>query len=250
MSPSRFAGKVGVITGGASGIGLATAKRLLGEDGAVVLLDRTAESFVTPRHELAEHQGHYRTLVADVSNLEAMRRAAEEVSESFSRVDALVNSAGVLRWGGTLDTAEGDWDELMRVNLKGTWLSCRSFLPLLGSGASIVNVASNMGTKGVANQIAYSASKGGVIALTRSMAVELGPQGIRVNCVNPGHIRTPMGDSAAERLGLTDEGIRSKYPLGRLGKAEEVASAIAYLVSDEAAFLTGAIVPVDGGYTA
>lgn len=113
-----------------------------------------------------------------------------------------------------------------------------------------MNVASNMAVKGVANQLAYSASKGGLVSLTRSAAVDLGPRGIRVNCVNPGQIRTPMGDSAIERLGLTAETLRERYPLQRIGTPEEVAQAISYLASPSAAFITGAILAVDGGNTA
>jgi NAD(P)-dependent dehydrogenase (short-subunit alcohol dehydrogenase family) len=131
-------------------------------------------------------------------------------------------------------------------------LLCREVAGVMkaqGSG-SIINVASNMAVKGVANQLAYSASKGGVVALTRSMAVDLGPSGIRVNCVNPGHIHTPMGDSASRQLGLTDQAIKQRYPLQRIGEADEVAQTIAYLASDAASFVTGAIIAVDGGNTA
>jgi NAD(P)-dependent dehydrogenase (short-subunit alcohol dehydrogenase family) len=140
----------------------------------------------------------------------------------------------------------------MSVNLKGTWLASRAVVPVMtgGGGGAIVHVASNMGMRGVANQVAYSASKGGVIALTRSMAIDLGSVGIRVNCVNPGHVSTPMGDGAALQLGLTEETVGLKYPIGRIGVPEEQAAAISFLASDEAAFVTGAIVAVDGGYTA
>lgn len=243
----RFVDRVVVVTGAASGIGLAAAARIAAEGGRVVLVDRDSDATVAAAEKVG---GVAET--ADVGSAAAVDALRERVLSRFDRVDALVNSAGILRWGGTVDTTEEDWDELMRVNLKGTWLVSRAFVePMAARGrGAIVHIASNMGVRGVANQVAYSASKGAVIALTRSMAIDLGPRGIRVNCVNPGHISTPMGDSAAERLGLTPEGIRARYPLGRIGASDEVATAIAYLTSDEASFVTGAIVPVDGGYTA
>jgi NAD(P)-dependent dehydrogenase (short-subunit alcohol dehydrogenase family) len=244
---NRFDGRVVVVTGGASGIGRSTARRIAAEGGRVVVVDRdpAAASAVA-----AEFDGTPEA--ADIGSAADVDALRDRVLDRFGTVDALVNSAGILRWGGTVDTTEEDWDELMRVNLKGSWLTARAFAGSMaerGRGA-IVHIASNMGVRGVPNQVAYSASKGAVIAMTRSMALDLGPHGIRVNCVNPGHIRTPMGDGAAEKLGLTEDGIRARYPLLRIGASDEVATAIAYLASDEASFITGAIVPVDGGYTA
>jgi NAD(P)-dependent dehydrogenase (short-subunit alcohol dehydrogenase family) len=247
----RFVGKVAIVTGGASGIGLATVERIAAEGGRVAVFDAAEDVLANLSKDflgsdaISAHQ-------VDVSDAEQVRAAVEAVQGNWSRIDVLVNSAGVLRWGGTADTLESDWDLLMSVNLKGTWLMSRAVIPVMaaGGGGAIVHVASNMGMRGVANQVAYSATKGGVIALTRSMAVDLGPLGIRVNCVNPGHVSTPMGDGASSRLGLTEETVGLKYPIGRIGVPAEQAAAISFLAADEAAFVTGAIVAVDGGYTA
>lgn len=244
---TSLVGKVAIVAGGGSGIGYATA-RMLAELGATtVVLDLRMPGFEdvsgTPRLE-----GD----VVDISDARAVDAVVARITERYGQIDVLVNSAGILRWGGTIDTSEEDWERVLAVNLKGTWLMCRSVAAVMKEhqSGSIVNVASNMAVKGVANQVAYSASKGGVVALTKSMAVDLGPSGIRVNCVNPGHIRTPMGDSASQRLGLTAEGIRSKYPLGRVGDVDEVARMIVFLAADLDGFTTGAVVAVDGGNTA
>jgi NAD(P)-dependent dehydrogenase (short-subunit alcohol dehydrogenase family) len=237
-------GKVAVVSGGGSGIGLASAS-LLAKQGLTTYVFDVEVSAVTDTGDL-------KVVKVDISDARAVAVAVRSVADAEGRIDALVNSAAVLRWGGTTDTTEADWDIVLAVNLKGTWLLCREVASVMKAqrSGSIINVASNMAVKGVANQVAYSASKGGVVALTRSMAVDLGPSGIRVNCVNPGHIHTPMGDSASRRLGLTDEAIKQRYPLQRIGEADEVAQTIAYLASDAASFVTGAIIAVDGGNTA
>lgn len=244
--------QVVALTGAASGIGLASAHAFASRGASLVLLDADADLLAKAAADLGAYGSQVVPVLADVSDSASVAAAVRTAARSVSHVDAVVNSAGILRWGGTVETTEADWDAVLAVNLKGTWLASRAFVEhfAMRPGSAIVNVASNMGLKGVSNQLAYSASKGGVIALTRSMAVDLGHRGIRVNCVAPGHISTPMGDGAAELLGLTEEGIRSKYPLGRVGEATEVASAIVFLASAAASFMTGAIVPVDGGYLA
>lgn len=235
------------MAGGGSGIGYATTT-LLAERGF------TTYAFDSDLSRIGDEvqSGTFAAIGVDISDSSAVAAAVAQVDAAHGRIDILVNSAGVLRWGGTTDTSEDDWDLVFAVNLKGAWLLSREVASVMKRqrSGSIVNVASNMAVKGVANQIAYSASKGGVVALTKSMAVDLGPSGIRVNCVNPGHIHTPMGDSASQRLGLTSEGIQQKYPLQRIGEADEVAQTIVFVASDSASFMTGAVIAVDGGNTA
>jgi NAD(P)-dependent dehydrogenase (short-subunit alcohol dehydrogenase family) len=236
--------KVAVVTGGSSGIGAAVVSRLADSGVLVYSLDRTEST--------TEVIADVRPMTLDVSAAEQVQETVQHIAGRHRTIDYLVNSAGVLRWGGVTDTSVDDWDLVMSVNLKGAWLLCREVAAVMkeNGGGSIVNVGSNMAVRGVANQIAYSASKGGLVALTRSAAVDLGRFGIRVNCVNPGHISTPMGDSAAELLGLSEDVVKARYPLQRIGQPDEVAGVVVGLLSDQSSFMTGAIVAVDGGYTA
>jgi NAD(P)-dependent dehydrogenase (short-subunit alcohol dehydrogenase family) len=241
---ARLAGKIALITGAGSGIGLACARRLAAEGARVLagVLDPAEADQVTG----LDH------VVLDVRCDHDWKNALDVVQSTFGGLDVLVNSAGIYRRGAAETIEAALWDEVMAVNLWGTFLGCRSVLPLLRGrgGGAIVNLASIAALEGVALTAAYSASKGGVAALTRALAIELAPQRIRVNCVCPGATQTPLiealiagaPDPAAMRAALV-----ALHPLGRLATAAEVAGVVAFLASDEAAFMTGLSLPVDGG---
>jgi NAD(P)-dependent dehydrogenase (short-subunit alcohol dehydrogenase family) len=231
-----FAGRRALVTGGASGIGLATA-RLLRERGAeVAVIDRA------PATGFAARQ-------TDVTDAPAVDAAVRELAgELGGPCDLLVNAAGVYRVEPLLELTPDAWDAVLRINLAGPMLVARAVVAVLGDArGSIVNVSSIAATRAQATEPAahYRASKGGLEALTRQMAVEWAPR-IRVNAVSPGRIDTPLVRALDDR-GIDDAFLRAHVPLQRLGRAEEVAHAIAFLLSDEASYITGVAVPVDGG---
>jgi len=244
-------GKGVLIVGGTSGIGLATARRFLEERSRVFVAGIEEAELKETRQALAE-LGAIDGLAGDVSvetDVDAIVRAA---TASLSRIDLLINNAGVAHKAPFLETATDAWDRTIAVNLRGMFLVARAVGPRLaadGAGGAIVNMASTNALGGEELYAAYNASKGGVLQLTRTMAVELGAAGIRVNCLCPGFIDTPLN------RGLEDEAWIQTYerehiPLGRRGLAEEVAAAYAFLASDEASFIHGAALVIDGGQTA
>lgn len=251
-----FQGKVAVITGAGSGIGRETASQFASGGATVVLVDSNEEAVNATAAEFAALDHSCLPLVTRVDRETDVTAAAAAVSESFGGADILVNCAGILRWGSLLTQTQDDWDLVMNVNLKGTWLMSKAFVPLMGQrgGGSIVNIGSNAGLVGMTDMVAYAVSKGGVVQLTRAMAMDAAPLNIRVNCICPGHTNTRQGDSAAAKFGLDVPTFRkqivSQFPIGRLGEPEDIARAILFLASDDASFITGAILSVDGGYTA
>jgi NAD(P)-dependent dehydrogenase (short-subunit alcohol dehydrogenase family) len=247
-----LSGRTAIVTGGTSGIGRATAI-LFARLGASVTVTGRDEG--RGRIVVAEAQaagGHARFARADVRSWEDCQRAVEETITAFGRLDVLVNNAGTYVPNDTLGCSEEEWDEQVDTSLKGTFLMSKAALPHLiaGGGGAIVNNASGWGLVGGADAVAYCAAKGGVVLMTKAMAIDHGPQGIRVNAVCPGDTDTPMEHADAERKGWSwDRYVdwASDRPLGRMGDPEEVARAIVFLASDESSFITGAAIPVDGG---
>jgi meso-butanediol dehydrogenase / (S,S)-butanediol dehydrogenase / diacetyl reductase len=244
-------GRVAVVTGGARGIGAATAAALAATGASVVIADVEVEAGQATARDL-----NCDFVEADVSraaDVDALMRAA---AQRLGRLDVLVNNAGIVLAKSALDTSEEEWDRVLAVNLKGAWLCARAAAPLMarGGGGSIVNVASNAGLVGFPNAAAYCASKGGLAHLTKALALDLAPLGIRVNAVCPGHTRTPMAESfvaaQADPETFLADFVGRQHPLGRMAEPEEIARSIRFLAGDEASFITGAVLPADGGYTA
>ncbi|MGH2676755.1 MAG: glucose 1-dehydrogenase [Actinomycetota bacterium] len=247
----RLDGKAALITGAAGGMGLEAAKLFASEGARVVLTDVAEDAGRAAAREIGESAAFVRADVSKTSDAEAMVRFAVE---TFGGLHVLYNNAGVMLPddGGVVETDEETWDRTMSINLKGVWLGCKFGIPAMldSGGGSIVNVASFVALLGAATpQIAYTATKGGVLSMTREIAVEYARRGIRANALCPGPIETPL----LKEL-FADEAARQRrvvhIPIGRLGQAEEVVRAALWLASDESSLMTGAALVVDGGITA
>jgi NAD(P)-dependent dehydrogenase (short-subunit alcohol dehydrogenase family) len=248
----RLAGKVALITGGTSGIGEATAILFAREGAAVAITGRSEERGRKVIEQIQSGDGRALFVRADVRVAEDCRRAVDETLSAFGRLDVLFNNAGVFVANDTVDCSEEEWDEQVDASLKGTFLMSKFALPTMiaqGSG-SIINCGSGWGLVGGDRAVAYCAAKGGVIVMTRAMAMDHGPQGVRVNCVCPGDTVTPMEHKDAAHRGMTWEDYvagASARPLGRMGEPDEIARAALFFACDESSFVTGAALPVDGG---
>jgi len=246
----RMRGKVAIVTGAGSGIGRATAIRLAAEGAAVACVDLSGEGARDTAKTIEAAGGRTLALAADVTDDGACASMVEDTLARFQRLTTLVNSAGVRPVAADPAPAPAEWRRVVEANLTGTYLPSRAALPALtASGAgSITNLASIFGLVAGSMAPSYAASKGAVANLTRQLALDWAPA-VRVNCVCPGVIETPM---TAELRGdpAWRETVLGKYPLRRFGRPEEIAAAILYLASDEAAYVTGVALPVDGGYTA
>jgi NAD(P)-dependent dehydrogenase (short-subunit alcohol dehydrogenase family) len=246
----RFEDKVVLVTGGTRGIGLATAKLFAREGARVVVVGRDKDRTTEAAREVPG-----RGEVGDVSQTADCQRIVTQTLSLYARLDILVNCAGVIFRNRTVEqTSEEEWDTTFDVNVKGTFLMCKYALPALREKqGSIVNVSSYVGLVGFAGTSAYAASKAAILNLTRSMALDHAKEGIRVNAVCPGSVDTDMIHAAWQQFGDVEQAQKlwaDKHPMGRIATPEEVGRAILFLASEEASFITGASLAVDGGITA
>jgi NAD(P)-dependent dehydrogenase (short-subunit alcohol dehydrogenase family) len=252
MVKHQLSGKVAIITGGASGIGRATAFLLASEGAAVVITDVNESGGRAVVDEIVKGGGRSAFEPGDVTRAADCRRVVERAMRDFGAVDILFNNAGIIRRASILELTEADWDRVMSVNVKAIFLTSREAIPPMekSGGGSIINMASGWGLAGGPRAAVYCASKGAVVLLTKAMAIDHGPQKIRVNCICPGDTDTAMLRNEAEQLGEPSQQFlaeATKRPLGRVGRPEEIAQAALYLASDAASFVTGTALVVDGG---
>ncbi len=251
----RLANQVALITGGTSGIGRATALLFAGEGARVSITGRDESRGREVVQGIEQAGGEALFTAGDVRVTADCERVVHSTLEAFGRIDILFNNAGVYFPSTVLQCSEEEWDTTIDVNLKGTFLMSRLVLPSMieqGRGV-IINNSSGWGVAGGAKAVSYCAAKGGVVLMTKAMAIDHGSQGIRVNCICPGDVDTPMLVEDARQQGLTREDYveqAADRPLGRIGKPEEIASAALFLASDDSSFMTGATLVVDGGGTA
>ncbi|MBZ5516561.1 MAG: SDR family oxidoreductase [Acidobacteriia bacterium] len=249
----RLRGKVAIVTGSGSGIGLATAELFACEGARLVIADVDPQLGKCVEVGILERGGDALFVLTDVAREEDVKRMAAATASRYGKVDILVNSAGIAVAGNALQISEEVWEHCMAVNLKGVWLCSKHVIPLMGTeGGGIINIASTHPFRAQSNYFPYAVAKGGLLALSSSLAVDFGPRHIRVNSVCPGFIDTPMNHELLSKLKESPERYEeflAAHPLRCLGEAEDVAHACVFLASDESRFVTGATLIVDGGRT-
>jgi NAD(P)-dependent dehydrogenase (short-subunit alcohol dehydrogenase family) len=247
--------KCAIVTGGASGIGFATAQLFADEGAAVVIADINAEQGKRAEHKINAAGGRAVFVQCDVARAADCRRTVQTAVRKFGRLDIVFNNAGIIRRADVIGTTEEEWDRVMDVNVKSIFLMSQYAVPEIvkQGGGSIVNTGSGWGLKGGRKAVSYCASKGAVVNLTRAMAIDHGPQNIRVNCICPGDTDTPLLRDEAKQLGQAEGKFlaeAAERPLKRYAQPIEIAQSVLYLVSDAASYVTGAVLAVDGGGTA
>ncbi|WP_456077487.1 SDR family oxidoreductase [Kamptonema formosum] len=245
----EFDGKVALVTGGSSGIGKAIAFAFASAGANIVIAGRRVAEGEQTVHEICERGGEAIFVKTDVSQEADVKALVDKTVEVYGRLDYACNNAGVIVGGSITTLLESDWDRITNVNLKGTWLCLKYEIPaMLQQGGAIVNIASIAGITGLVGFSIYSASKGGIIALTQTAAMEYAKSGIRINAVSPGAIQTEALNMniPIDQLAY----IEAQHPVGRIGQPEEVANAVTWLCSEKASFVTGHNMVIDGGYTA
>jgi NAD(P)-dependent dehydrogenase (short-subunit alcohol dehydrogenase family) len=250
-SPGLLTGRVALITGAASGIGRAIAGRFAREGAAVCLADVDESRGQAVLGEITREGGNARFLRMDAARAGDCQRAVAEALAAFGWLHILVNCAGIIRRATVIELSEEDWDRVMAVNVKSVFLMSRAALPhLIAARGAIVNIASGWGLAAGPRAAAYCASKAAVVLLTKAMAIDHGPQGVRVNCLCPGDTDTPMLRQEAQQLGVSDGEFlaeAAQRPLRRVARPEEIADAALFLAGDGARFITGTALAVDGG---
>ena len=255
MENDNFAGKVAIVTGGTSGIGLKTAITLLQSGASVAIIGRQEEKGQAVLKELGMYGSKVCFIQGDISKTQDCQSVINQVVDKFSRLDIVINSAGIYMEKAISDVEEDEFDYMMNINIKGTYFMCKYALPYLRQtgGGAIVNISSDAGINGNCLCTTYCASKGAVTTFTKALALETIHYGIRVNCVCPGDVDTPMLQEQLTGIDNPEEYLRdmaSLYPIGRIAQPQEIANVICFLASDEASFVNGAVWTVDGGLTA
>ncbi len=251
----KLVDKVAIITGAGSGIGRTTALLFTQEGAKVVVVDIDEKAGERTVSMIKEMGGSAIFIPADVSNSSHVLNMVKVTVDTYGRLDILINVAGIFSEGDVVSTPEETWNRILGINLLGIFLCMKYCIPYMvkGGGGSVVNIASEAGLVGIANQVAYNVSKSGVIALTRSTAVDFATKNIRINCICPGRTLTPLVEKIIDNSEDPEETRRvlsDDRPLKRMGKPEEIATGILFLASDESKYTIGSVLSVDGGYTA